>query len=185
MVKNTTGGTKTKGLARKHQNSGGNSKLRLPEDELEQIAFVNKMLGNGMCEIITNNNEKLIGHIRNKFRGRHKRHNLISSGSIVLIGLREWEKPIKNCDILTIYEDSHIKQLSNMPNIKMDNITKQQNIRDNIKEEDNGIFEFTNKITSNENEDDSDEEEFTNKMNYKNNDSFVMEKVGNIDIDDI
>ena len=69
-----------------------------------------------MCEIITNNNEKLIGHIRNKFRGRHKRHNLISSGSIVLIGLREWEKPIKNCDILTIYEDSHIKQLTNMPN---------------------------------------------------------------------
>ena len=65
----------------------------------------------------------------------------------------------------------------------MDNITKQQNIRDNIKEEDNGIFEFTNKITSNE--DDSDDEEFTNKMNYKNNDSFVMEKVGNIDIDDI
>ena len=35
MVKNTTGGTKTKGLARKHQSSGGDSRLRLPTNELE------------------------------------------------------------------------------------------------------------------------------------------------------
>jgi len=40
MVKNTTGGTGTKGLARKHQQSGSSEKLRLPECELEQFASV-------------------------------------------------------------------------------------------------------------------------------------------------
>ena len=112
MVRNTTGGTRTKGLARKHQ-VRGDSKLRLPDDELEQVACVTKMLGNGMCEIFTNKNERLIGHIRNKFRGRQKRHNMISTSAIVLVGLREWENPIKNCDILTIYDDSQVNQLKN------------------------------------------------------------------------
>ena len=74
MVKNLTGGTKTKGVARKHQGKG-DSRLRLPDDELEMVACVTKMLGNGMCEIYTNDNNRLIGHIRNKFRGRQKRHN--------------------------------------------------------------------------------------------------------------
>ena len=46
MVKNLTGGTKTKGLARKHQRSSGDGKLRLPDDVLEQVACVTKMLGN-------------------------------------------------------------------------------------------------------------------------------------------
>ena len=49
------------------------------------------MYGNGMCEIFNNDNIKLIGHIRNKFRGRQKRHNKIEPGQIVLIGLREWK----------------------------------------------------------------------------------------------
>ena len=67
MVKNTTGGTKTKGLARKHQHRN-DEKLRLPSDALEEVACVTKMFGNGMCEIYTEQNERLIGHIRNKFR---------------------------------------------------------------------------------------------------------------------
>jgi initiation factor 1A len=121
MVKNTTGGTGTKGLARKHQ-AGGDNRLRLPECELEQYACVTKMLGNGMCEIYTNDNTRLIGHIRNKFRGKQKRHNLLTVYSIVLVGMREWENPIKNCDILTIYDDSQVEQLKQIPNIKIDNV---------------------------------------------------------------
>ena len=46
MVKNTTGGTKTKGLARKHQYDGSDARLRLPTNELEVVACVTKMLGN-------------------------------------------------------------------------------------------------------------------------------------------
>ena len=61
MVKNTSGGTKTKGLARKHQGGaggagagGGGGALRLPKNELEQLVVVTKMLGNGMCEAFNN-----------------------------------------------------------------------------------------------------------------------------------
>jgi|TARA_B110000285_G_C15106321_1_gene608219 translation initiation factor IF-1 len=177
MVKNTSGGTRTKGLARKHQ-SRGDSRLRLPDDELEQVACVTKMLGNRMCEIHTSNNERLIGHIRNKFTGRHKRHNLITISSVVLIGLREWENPIKNCDILTIYDDSQINQLKNMPNIAMDNVLRLRNELSNmgqvnITEE----FDFTNGIEENE------EEELQNTM--RNTESFTMGNMGKVDIDDI
>ena len=113
MVRNTTGGTKTKGLARKHQSSGGSSAhVRVPQCEEEQFAYVSKMLGNGMCEVyIGEKSTRLIGHIRNKFRGRQKRHNQIVSNSIVLVGLRDWESTLKNCDILCIYEDNEINQL--------------------------------------------------------------------------
>ena len=125
MVKNTKGGTGTKGLARKHQTSG-DSKLRLPGDVLEKIACVTKMLGNGMCEIYTNDDIRLIGHIRNKFRGKQKRNNMLSINNIVLIGIREWENPSKNCDILSIYESNQVEQLRNIPGIKIADLLKRQ-----------------------------------------------------------
>lgn len=127
MVRNTTGGTKTKGLARKHQQKNSNSgHVRLPCGEEERFGYVSKMLGNGMCEIYISTNERLIGHIRNKFRGRNKRHNLISSQMIVLVGLRTWESTLKNCDILCIYDDNEINQLKNRPGIGISEIIKMQ-----------------------------------------------------------
>lgn len=122
MVKNTKGGTGTKALARKHQNNSGSGKIRLPDCDLEIFAYVAKMYGNGMCEIITNNNDKLIGHIRNKFRGRQKRHNTIIPNMIVLVGLREWESTYKNCDILCIYDDAQVQEISNMPAFDISNL---------------------------------------------------------------
>lgn len=126
MVKNLHGGTGTKSLARKHQNKQKGDHIRLPECEEEQFAYVEKMLGNGMCEVFTNDSIRLIGHIRNKFRGRQKRHNTITKGMILLIGLRTWESTLKNCDILTIYDDNDIKQIKNKPDIKIENLIKMQ-----------------------------------------------------------
>jgi translation initiation factor IF-1 len=126
MVRNEKGGKGAKGLARKAVSSGGirDERLRLPSCELEQLACVTNMYGNGMCEIHTDNNTKLIGHIRNKFRGRQKRSNMILRYSIVMIGLREWENPIKNCDILCIYDDNQVEQLKTIPHINISNIIK-------------------------------------------------------------
>lgn len=121
MVKNTKGGKGTKGLARKSQNSFA-STIRYSQDELEQYACVTKMFGNGMCQITLEDEKTLIGHIRNKFRGRQKRHNTINVFSVVLIGLREWEKIPKNCDILFIYDDHHLNQLKENPKISINNI---------------------------------------------------------------
>jgi len=175
MVKNTTGGTKTKGLARKHQN-GGNARLRLPEEEMEQIACVTKMLGNGMCEIYTNDNIRLIGHIPGKFRGKNKRSNLITNQTVVLIGLREWEKTAKNCDVLTVYDDNHVNQLKNIPNINIDIVMKLKN--QNIMTSDDGVHEF----------------EFSSKTEIEEEDElpmckvkgeFKLENTKEVDIDDI
>lgn len=176
MVKNLSGGTKTKGIARKHQGKG-DSRLRLPDDELEQVACVTKMLGNGMCEIHTNDNMRLIGHIRNKFRGRQKRHNLITVSAVVLIGLRGWENPVKNCDILTLYDDGQVKQLQTNPSIAMDNIIKLQDNHSYIKTDTVNDVEFTSNFDA-----ESDEEETSN---IKKSETFTVEKSANIDIDDI
>lgn len=115
MVKNT-GGCKTKGLARKLVNAPVNTKLRLPEDECECYAKVLKMLGNGMCHVNLVYKDKLfenvICHIRGKFRNRNKRSNLVSNGDTLLVGIRDWESNIENCDLLFIYNISLINLIS-------------------------------------------------------------------------
>jgi initiation factor 1A len=172
MVKNTTGGTGTKGLARKHQ-SASNSKLVLSQDHLEQYGYVSKMFGNGMCEITTNDDQKLIGHIRGKFSGNRKRHNLLTVQSIVLVGLRDWENPIKNCDILVMYDDNQVEQLNSMPNVKIDKLiqlriggfSKQTSVESTV------TFDYT--------------EETVRDAVSETNVEFVMEETETVNIDDI
>ena len=122
MVKNTSGGTKTKGLARKHQGGGsggggGGGALRLPKNELEQLVVVTKMLGNGMCEVFNNDDQRFIAHIRNKFKGRNRRSNDISVNSFILIGLREWEKPALNADVMFVYDVNDYHAFHSIPNL--------------------------------------------------------------------
>jgi hypothetical protein len=64
-----------------------------------------------MCQVKTQNNTELTCHIRGKFRGRNKKQNLVSTNSTVLVGLREWENPAKNCDLLEIYEHEQLHLL--------------------------------------------------------------------------
>lgn len=176
MVKNTTGGGRTKGLARKHQKSAGSgsSFLRIPTCEEEQIGLVTKMYGNGMCETYNNENIKLIGHIRNKFRGRQKRHNKIEPGMFVLIGLREWESTKKNCDILTIYDDNDVNQLKVKPDIKIENLIKLKNANSIISTEETEGIEFV----------EDEEDELINEIKNPETE-FVIEETGEIDIDEI
>ena len=176
MVRNTTGGTKTKGLARKHMNKSNQShKLRVPEEEGEELACVTKMFGNGMCQIITNENEELIGHIRGCMRGRQKRHNTITINAIVLIGLRTWESTKKNCDILCIYNDNEVKQLLDIPTIKMNNLNNSRHSKMGLTEHELAI-EFSNTIV----------EENKELENIIKTEHFDMDfKKDEIDIDDI
>ncbi len=147
MVKNTTGGTKTKGLARKHVKSaggGGGAALRLPEEQLEVIVAVDTMLGNGMCRVFNEKGDSFIAHIRNKFRGRHKRANLISKNSIILCGYRDWENPYKNLDVIFIYDDYNINQLRENPTINIQNICKRISNAYTNHDDDHNDFLFTN-----------------------------------------
>jgi translation initiation factor 1A len=123
MVKNTIGGSKTKGQARKHITAPPTNKLRYAESEDEIYAKVTAIFGNGMVEVICIDNKKRLCHIRGKFKGRGKRDNFIQRGSWVLIGKREWESDeareikgkikLPNCDLLEVYMDGDISRLKN------------------------------------------------------------------------
>jgi len=119
MVKNTNGGKGAKGLARKLSSSNDNHRLRLSASHDEKYAFVKQMLGNGMCSVLTNDNISLICHIRSKFRGRSKRNNFVTKNSVILVGLRDWENPYKNCDLLELYDDNDLVQLKKLPSIDL------------------------------------------------------------------
>jgi len=116
MVKNDAGGNKGKGLARKHVNAakgGGSKQLRVATDSAEKYAVVSKMLGNGMCYV--NLLDGTIGSklciIRNKFKGRGKRDNILNTGSWVLVGLRDWSSKQDTCDLLEVYNDGERDRL--------------------------------------------------------------------------
>ena len=118
MVKNTKGGNKSKGFARKFLSSSlTQNSIRIPTDPLEQFAVVHKMYGT-ICDVITIDNVIFKCHIRGKFRGRSKRNSIVSLGKLVLIGFRDYEAPIfKNTDLLEIYDSHDINSLYNIPQI--------------------------------------------------------------------
>jgi initiation factor 1A len=122
MVKNTTGGSKAKGQARKFvTNSKQARALRVSTDESEIYAQVTKYLGNGMCDVICVDGITRLCHIRGKFRGRGKKDNMVSTGSWLLVGLREWatEKKDKkeSCDLLEVYSDTDKDGLRNIKTV--------------------------------------------------------------------
>ena len=111
MVRNTVGGSKTKSFARK--NFYPSSHIPTPHPPYEFYAHVSKLFGNSMCQIITHSSPSLTltCHIRGKFRARKKKHNLLILNSNIIIGVRTWENPYKNCDLIAVldtFEDSAI-----------------------------------------------------------------------------
>lgn len=122
MVKNTTGGSKTKNQARKHVTKPVSTYLRVSEDESEIYAQAVKILGGANCSVIDINGKPMTCHIRGKFRGRGKKDNFISPGTWLLVGVWDWENRDKvqtakgklpNCDLLEVYNDSDKVRLKN------------------------------------------------------------------------
>tara|TARA_A200000113_G_scaffold220152_1_gene229853 strand:- start:847 stop:1449 length:603 start_codon:yes stop_codon:yes gene_type:complete len=109
MVKNKTGGKNAKKGARKNLNAeiAVVRHLRVVENDGEMYGIVTKMLGNGQVELLCNDQKCRLCIIRYKFSGRNKSSNIISVGSWVIVGLRDWEttKPgkLQKCDLLEIY----------------------------------------------------------------------------------
>ncbi len=106
-------------MARKNVvDSGERRKLRLSSCDLEKYAVVTKLLGNGMFYTTTNEGNELLGRIRNKFKGRNRRGNDLLPGTLVLVGLREWEAPLyKECDLLEVYDPNEVKQIKQITSI--------------------------------------------------------------------
>lgn len=128
MVKNKTGGNKSKKSARKFSNPTiTNRKLRLAEEEGETYATVIKLLGGPNCEVVTNDGLTRLCVIRNKFRGRDKRDNTIAPGVWILVGIRDWEARVgseKKCDLLEVYTSSEKDKLKKMTGLNLSHIIK-------------------------------------------------------------
>jgi initiation factor 1A len=137
MVKNDAGGNKGKGLARKHVNAakcGSTKQLRVATDAAERYAIVSKMLGNGMCyvRLLDGSTRDRLCIIRNKFKGRGKRDNILDSGSWVLVGMREWSSKQDTCDLLEVYNAAERDRLQkNEPVFKTVEVSSNTNASTN------------------------------------------------------
>jgi initiation factor 1A len=122
MVKNTQGGSGHKSVARKNVGSGRSDKLRLSEDPDECYAAVTKMLGNGMCHVLCQSADavkEMICFIRGKFRSRNKKSNMVTIGSLVLVGVRDFESAKDKCDLLEVYDEEGQRQLRANPAVQL------------------------------------------------------------------
>jgi len=106
MVKNTKGGKGSKFLARKfNTNPTSSHSFRQPTNEYEQFGVVTHFFGNAANVIYSHDLITIKTMIRGKFKGRHKRDSIIAPGKMVLIGLREFEKPnYKFADIIEVFD---------------------------------------------------------------------------------
>lgn len=140
MVKNSFGGSKTKSFARKtFAHEDDENDIPLPKNKYEKIAFVSKIFGNGMClgniiepDVTTNEVQQVKCHFRGKFKGKYKKNNIVSIGSFILIGLREWETTVSNADLLFVFGN---------PNVLPRSFTCHPSIASLSKNNDTGVFD--------------------------------------------
>jgi hypothetical protein len=140
MVKNKIGGNKAKKFARK--NVGGNTmnrKIRYVTNEDEIYCVVTKMVGNGQCVVLGNDNRERLCFIRNKFSGRNKQSNLVCVGSWIIAGIRSWESQkegkLQKCDLLEIYNDQEKHSLLQESQTNFDVLLKEEQKMSNINQE--------------------------------------------------
>lgn len=161
MVKNQNGGNKSKKMGRKFINAPIDRKLRLAVDEDEKYAVVTKLLGNGMCYVnveLGSSNSEMICIIRKKFKGRGKRDNTLSIGTLLLIGLRAWEVlkdgSKQKCDLLEVYNNGEVVRLKNGGYIKSLIVEVKEENDSGIMFEDDKNTNYINTIMENLDKDD-------------------------------
>jgi initiation factor 1A len=108
MPRNTTGGNKHK----KGKNYNTSSReLGVSDNESTFYGLVQKALGGGHFAVHCNDSEDRIATLR----GSLQRNTRISAGDLVLISLRDFEKPKtgskQHCDIILKYSSHEITQL--------------------------------------------------------------------------
>jgi initiation factor 1A len=174
MVKNTTGGNKSKGFARKEMIASNSHKLRLSECENEKYAHITKMFGNGMCQALCDDSKERTCIIRGKFRGgKGKRNSFVVVGTIVLVGLRDWESDSDKCDLLEVYNQNEVDQLKHHPKVPYEFIS--MNLLSHfISEKDNAGIEFSSIIDG-----------VDDKPILESKEEFVLDHSEQINIDDI
>ena len=152
MVKNTKGGKNAKKFGRKFSTQGGSSVLRLSKDPAEVYACCSKIYGGANIEVKCVDGVDRLCIMRNKFRGRGKRDNVIAVGTWLLVGLREFETikegKRENCDLLEVYKDYDKEKLQqHEPSVSWSILKTIRSVADTPytkDENDDDLFEFSN-----------------------------------------
>ena len=147
MVRNINGGGNAKRQGRKHV-ANKTVELRKSENELEEYACVKTMYGNGLS-VITERGKEIFCVMRGKFTGKNRRQNNIVVGSWILVGLREWEKEQKNCDLLAVYDRDDKNELMSQPGLDLRILiknTEKKEDSDDEEEEEGFIFKEESKV---------------------------------------
>ena len=110
-VKNKTGGNKAKKQGRKHVAIPTTRKVRFSEDPCEVYGCCEKMLGNSTCRVKCIDGKTRRCIIRKKFKGRHKSDNMVTIGTWLLVGIRDYETgnsndTPENCDLIEVYRNN-------------------------------------------------------------------------------
>jgi len=198
MVKNTKGGNKAKKQARKSGHTDSTTKARLSQDDDEIYACCSKLLGNGRCIVLCIDGKERICIIRNKFRGKGKRGNILSAGIWCLVGRRDFEiakeNKLENTDLLEVYGEAEKKYIIQKEIALKDKWKNFNNLGDgfNVKNEDDD-FMFQRNLelppdTIDEDSESNDDIEDTTVQNTttKANFDYNAPDLGDdIDIDDI
>ena len=163
MVKNKKGGSGHKRMARKHVSGGDfrQRKLREPGED-EMFARVTRVNGGNVFEVLCNDKVERQMIVRKKFRGRNKRDNTILLGTMVLVGLRDWEvlseKKKPKVDLLEVYNPGQMDQLKKLKSLNKEILPEQE-----VEDEDDGFMIDTDNIIIDENI----QEELNNNINEK------------------
>ena len=191
MVKNTIGGNKSKKFANKNFNIQDRA-TRFAKEEGEIYAYVEKLMGNNICQVMCIDGYQRSCVIRGKFLGKGKRDNILSKGKWILVGLRDWENSNKGsekekCDLLEVYSDMDKQRLQNDNTIDFSGFLKNEQIENEL---DNSI-KFTNEsnddlfFSDDENDEQlqngEEEEESNSKIDVKT----INDQLNKVDIDDI
>jgi len=186
MVKNSTGGNKSKGLARKNFTKK-DAALRVAREEGEIYAQAVKIMGGNIASAVDLDGNALRVHIRGKFRGRGKRDNFIGPNTWLLVGLHEWGSEKKNkgdirdCDVLEVYNDTDKSRLkTTVTSVNWNTFITNDSKTINLTEEDTNDILFTDDITQ-----EYDTLISAQENESKKNNIIVIDNGEEINVDDI
>jgi len=120
MVKNSTGGNKSRQQGRRFGGggggSGGGASVRKVKEEGEMYGAITRINGGRYCQVTCTDGVSRICTIRKKFASQRRGDNILAVGVWVLVGVYEWQSSSPACDLLEIYSNQERDQLKQVEN---------------------------------------------------------------------
>jgi translation initiation factor IF-1 len=113
MVKNVTGGSKHRTVARKQAVPAAPPVVHWVRRAIkgELYASTVRVCGGGRFVVLCSDGKERTCSIGNKFK-KYRRGNDVSVGAYLLVGPREWETDSTKCDLLCVYSPGEVNILS-------------------------------------------------------------------------